>query len=393
MPKLDSDPAASPFDDLKRYVGFTDASSRLLAEVYPTIAAEVAPIIDDFYAVVGQHADARRTITGGPARIVRLKRTLRRWLEELFVGPHDEAYWQRRAQIGRVHVRIELPQAFMFTAVDRVRVQAGAAISAVLVHDSERCNATLAAFHQILDLDLAIMLETYRDDLVAKNRTAERLATIGQFAASIGHELRNPLGVVASSAYLLGQYLVLVDPKVRRHLEKIATEVRRAEKTIDDLLELSRDRPPKTQAVPLGDLVSSAIADSHLPARVEVRTTIAAAAVGWMDRDQVGRVITNLLTNAAQAQENQGTIWVEARSDEAETQIRVRDQGPGVPEEIRHRIFEALFTTKAHGSGLGLALCRRIVEAHGGSLSLEPSDVGASFLMRIPRPAPAERSS
>jgi two-component system sensor histidine kinase HydH len=393
MSNTSAAPSPTEFQSLKTYVGFTEASSRLLREVCPLVAAELGPIIDDFYATVERHAPARRTITGGPAQIARLKRTLRRWFEELLLGPHDEAYWHRRAQIGRVHVRIELPQSVMFTAIDRVRIQADAAVSRALAADPVRCRATLDALHQILDLDLAIMLETYRDDLVAKNRAAERLATIGQFAAGIGHELRNPLAVVASSVYLLRQYLGPADAKVERHLDKITAESKRAEKTIDDLLELARDRPPKTKAVPLDDLVTGAIANSHLPARVQVRASVAAAAVGWLDEDQVARVISNLLTNAAQAQENQGTIWVEAQSNEAETQIRVRDDGPGVPEDIRHRIFEALFTTKAQGSGLGLALCRRIVEAHGGSLALEPSSAGASFLMRIPQRAAPERPS
>jgi two-component system sensor histidine kinase HydH len=384
-------PRPSEFESLKSYVGFTAESSRLLGQVFPAIAPVIGPVIDDFYAAIEPHSDARRTITGGPAQLAGLKRTLRRWLEELFCGPHDEAYWQRRAQIGRVHVRIGLPQSFMFTAMDRVRIQTDAAISRALAGDPVGRRATLDALHQILDLDLAIMLETYREALVARNRAAERLATIGQFAAGIGHELRSPLAVVASSAYLLRQRLGAADPKVVRHLDKITAESGRAEKTIDDLLELARDRPPRTQAIRLDDLVVGAISNSHLPARVQVHTTIADAAVGWLDRDQVARVISNLLTNAAQAQQNQGTIWVEARSDDVATEIRVRDEGPGVPEEVRHRIFEALFTTKAQGSGLGLALCRRIVESHGGSLALESSPGGASFLMRIPQRGPEGR--
>ncbi|HEY0713104.1 MAG TPA: sensor histidine kinase, partial [Polyangia bacterium] len=76
-------------------------------------------------------------------------------------------------------------------------------------------------------------------------------------------------------------------------------------------------------------------------------------------------------------------IWIDAESDDKNTRIRVRDNGPGVPADLRHRIFEALFTTKAKGSGLGLALCRRIAEAHGGSIVLEPSEKGASVLLTL----------
>src|SRR3954468_8157370 len=134
----------------------------------------------------------------------------------------------------------------MFTAMDRIRLRSADVLRNAPGVAPEALNRMLAALHQILDIELAIMLETYRDDLLAKNRTAERLATIGQFAAGIGHELRNPLGVVESSAYLVSrrlEQLQVVDAGVTRHMEKIATEVKRSGKTIDDLLELARSRP------------------------------------------------------------------------------------------------------------------------------------------------------
>ena len=79
-----------------------------------------------------------------------------------------------------------------------------------------------------------------------------------------------------------------------------------------------------------------------------------------------------------------GQIWIDARREGASTILRVRDEGPGVPTKLREQVFEALFTTKAKGSGLGLALCRRIAEAHGGSVALDPSESGATFQITIP---------
>jgi two-component system, NtrC family, sensor histidine kinase HydH len=375
---------------LKTYVGFDDASSVTLREIYPLVGPHVARIIDDFYDTIEAHPGAREAITGGPEQIERLKHSLRRWLEELFVGPHDAGYLARRARIGRVHVRINLPQAFMFTAMNRIRVQAATVIHEGLGHDAAALQKATTAVHQIMDIELAIMLETYREDLVAKNRSAERLATIGQFAASIGHELRNPLGVVESSAFLLRQLLskATLDPKVDRHLEKITNEVKRANKTIHELLELARSRPPNRRRADLAALLDGAVQAARLPAAVEVHLNVQTKGAAHIDPDQIARVVTNLVINASQAMDGRGPIWIDAEHDGQQTRIRVRDGGPGVPAEVSHRLFEALFTTKAKGSGLGLALCRRIAEAHGGTIALESGEPGATFLLTLPELRP-----
>ena len=109
-----------------------------------------------------------------------------------------------------------------------------------------------------------------------------------------------------------------------------------------------------------------------------------------LDFDQIARVLTNLLINASQAMDGQGRIVLEASRVDGAVQLRVRDNGPGIPASVRPRIFEALFTTKAKGTGLGLALSRRIMEAHAGTIALEPSDVGATFLVTIPEHGPFE---
>jgi two-component system sensor histidine kinase HydH len=380
--------ALSLFDSLKGYVGFTEASSATLRRFHPAAHPFFAEIVDDFYAAIEAHPDARAAITGGTAQIARLKETLRRWIDALLLGPHDEAYYQLRARIGRVHVRIALPQSFMFTAMNRIRIRLLEVARARFGADRAALEATATALHQILDLELAIMLETYREDLVVKNRSAERLATIGQFAASIGHELRNPLGVIESSLYLLRQHLgpAATTPAVAKHLDRIGGEVTRANKTIQDILDLARNRPPQRRTAPLGELVASAAEGAMLPASVRLTVAITPADLAVeVDPDQIRQVLVNLFVNAAQAMPEGGTIEVSAEAPSpADARIRVRDDGPGIPVELRPRIFEAMFSTKAKGSGLGLALCRRILEAHGGSIDLEPSDGGAQFALVVP---------
>jgi two-component system sensor histidine kinase HydH len=373
-------------DNVKIYVGFDDASSAALRAARPLMTPHFAAIIDDFYATIEAHPGARAAITGGATQIQRLKGSLLKWIDELFLGPHDEAYFDRRARIGRMHVQIDLPQVYMFTAMDRIRVQSLAVLREASL-PAATLEPTITALHQMLDIELAIMLETYREDLLAKNRTAERLATIGQLAAGIGHELRNPLGVVESSAFLLSrrmEQLQIADPSLTRHVEKITSEVQRSNKTINELLELARNRPPNRRRAPAKDYVAQAILEAHLPAAIDVEVDAPDDVVVDGDPDQLARVLTNLLINASQAMNGKGRVWVEARRDGARAILRVRDAGPGVTADLRARIFEALFTTKAKGTGLGLALCRRIAEAHNGTLTLEPSESGALFEIVIP---------
>jgi len=381
------------FEGLKSFVGFDAASTETLRSFHPLASPHFTPIIDDFYRTIEAHPGALAAITGGDAQIERLKQTLILWLDGLLTGPHDHAYFERRARIGRVHVAINLPQEYMFTAMNRIRSRLLAVTRDHLTGDAPRLERTIDALNQILDIELAIMLETYREDLLVKNRGAERLATIGQFAASIGHELRNPLGVIESSLFLLRQHLgpeAAGAPNVAKHLDRIGGEVSRANKTIHDVLDLVRRRSPRRQRTEVRWLVEGATRVASLPAKIsiEVDTTPADLAID-VDPDLLRQVLINLFTNAAHAMPDGGHIRLAGEVlPSGLTHLRVHDDGPGVPVEARYRLFEALFTTKAKGSGLGLALCRRIMEAHGGSIDLDQNVSGAAFDLLIPAPGP-----
>ena len=315
----------------------------------------------------------------------------------MLLGPHDEEYYERRARIGRMHVRIALPQQYMFTAMDRIRVRLLDVVRNQVADDAAKIERIATALNQILDLELAIMLETYREDLEAKHRNAERLATIGQFAASIGHELRNPLGVVESSLYLLRQHLrAEADaPAVKKHLDRIGGEVQRANKTIHDLLDLARNRPPQKRSTSLRELVDSAAEAALLPAAMTLHAPVPADLTLTIDPDQVRQVLVNLFTNAsAGAQGPRPDLG--RRPSARPTAARacaIRDDGPGIPAEDRVAASSRrCYTTKAKGSGLGLALCRRIMEAHGGTIEIGAARRRRELPADLPAPArPHER--
>jgi PAS domain S-box-containing protein len=165
------------FEELKRYMRFGLEDEEALRRFGPYAAPSFPAMVDDFYARLSEHAEAR-DIFSSQDQIERLKGSLRDWLALLLAGPWDEAYYQRRARIGRVHVLIELPQKYMFGAMDQIR-QALTGIASTSFRKQPRVRArVLAALHKILDLELAIMLETYREELVAIVRHLERVEKV-----------------------------------------------------------------------------------------------------------------------------------------------------------------------------------------------------------------------
>jgi two-component system sensor histidine kinase HydH len=379
------------FDSLKEYVGFTDRSAAALRELHPVAQRWFPEIVDDFYQAITAHPDARAAITGGETQIARLKRTLTVWLDSLLLGPHDDDYFQSRARIGRVHVRIGLPQAYLLTALSRIRVRLGEIVRRSLGDRPAELARGEDALNQILDLELAIMLETYRRELTSKSEQAERLGVMGEFASGIGHELRGPIAVIESSLYLLRQHIgpeASAAPPVAKHLHRISEQLRRSRRTIDDLLELTRNRPLIVQRAPVRAAVEAALESAALPATVTVDVSVPPELHADFDWDQMQHALVALFNNASQAMGGVGCLAVQATLDDKGLALRVCDDGPGVPAALHGRIFDALFTTKAKGSGLGLALCRRIVDAHRGHIEVEPSDRGARFALWIPNVEP-----
>lgn len=226
-------------------------------------------------------------------------------------------------------------------------------------------------------------LTRLREELVRKTR----LATLGQLAGSIAHELRNPLGAVRNAAYFLRSSGNL-DPAMReRHLRIIEAEVSTSDRIISDLLEMSRGKIPQKQEVDLEPVLQAVRA--KLPGGPSLEWNLSLEVDPfhvYADPAQIAQVFQNLLTNAEQAMNGAGRITIQARRTGDGDVIVLEDSGPGIPEDIGERVFETLFTTKAKGTGLGLSICRQIMERHGGALNLLPSrGAGAVFELRLPR--------
>jgi len=375
--------AESVFEELKRYVDWGPGDELALRDLHAVAAPSFGAIAGAFYDRILGHDGARRAL-GGESRVGQLKVTLGFWLGQLLKGPWDEEYFLARCRIGRVHVRIDLPQHYMFGAMNVIRRELNQIIDRHYLDRPEALAAARRASGKILDLELAVMLETYREDLLMRQARVERLSTFGQLVGSIGHELRNPLGVIETSLYLLRQR----DPEGRsaKHLDRIGEQLKVANGIVDALLDLIRDRPLARSRVRLAEVVAAAAGAIAFPPEVRFSAE-GLEGLPPVDGDplQLRQVLLNLVENAVQAASPRGEVRVVAAAGEGGIELAVEDSGPGVDATTMRRLFEPLITTKEKGIGLGLALVKKIVERHGGGVGYQPRPGGgARFTVRLP---------
>ena len=232
---------------------------------------------------------------------------------------------------------------------------------------------------------------------------AEHLATMGELAAGVAHEIRNPLAGIAGAIEIITKDFPKDHPD-REVMEDLRQEVRRIEKVLNDMLAYARPKPPQFGRADLKDtfartlhLARQQTGSKNVEFSIQVPPDLPAFR---MDSEQLHQVLLNLVLNGVQAIEREGKITVAAKVDapggpgQADlVEISVSDTGVGVPPESLERIFRPFYTTKRGGTGLGLSLCRRIIRQHGGTLSVESKlGKGSRFIIRLPMREAVEES-
>ena len=219
-------------------------------------------------------------------------------------------------------------------------------------------------------------------------KRAERLFAVGQLAAGLAHELRNPLGSVAGAAGIL-QRNANLEPKLQECVEIIGKESQRLNRLLTEFLDFARPRPPRFQSVDVDGLLDSVIhLACHGVSRSDVtlrkKTTVPLPHLDG-DPEMLRQLLLNLVINAFQAMPAGGDIVVSAALRDGKMSISVEDQGQGLAPDVRDKIFDPFFTTKAGGTGLGLSVAHQIVDQHGGILTAEPkASGGMTFSALLP---------
>lgn len=470
--------------EMMDYVGFSEADGLALQALLPHADPVLTVIAERFYDAIDRNPGARRVFVND-AQIQRLKLSMQRWLRQLLEGPWDRAYWERRRSIGRTHVRVGLPERYMFTAMNLLRAELVEIARQHLPDD--RAWVTCHAIARVCDLELAVMCSTFmeahedqrlrslqdviirslpitvlcldREGVVtaatrpsarlfgagaeigssisdflpqelievsrleanlrraqarghevsvprvvlgegpaartfrvnivplshelaevlvhveeltdavqaeARAQQAESLARIGSLAATLAHEIRNPLTAISATLQVIGGTLEETDRR-RTILTKVQEQVFRLDRLVSDLLGYAKPAVARMDVVALESLCAEAISSAAVPAELRVVAPVTV----WADAQLVMQILVNLLQNARDAVGAQGQVLVVVGPG---PQVEVIDSGAGVPAAQRARIFDAFVTSKVRGTGLGLAICRKYATAIGAVLTLEEDD-------------------
>ena len=216
-------------------------------------------------------------------------------------------------------------------------------------------------------------LEEAQEQLLRK----EKLAVLGQLAGGVSHEIRNPLGVIKNAIYFLRMTQKNLNDKGQKHLGLIEQEVNTANRIITELLDYARE--PRTQPtdIALTDCIERALLVTAPPTEVRVQRQLAEApATVWATGGQIEQILVNLMRNAVQAMPEGGQLTIRGHTRGSQAVIEVADTGVGISSEDLAKVFEPLFTNKAKGIGLGLAISRQYAEANKGELTVAESEPG-----------------
>lgn len=402
------------FEEMKRYVGFTEDDGQLLQAAAPLLERHFPSMSERFYDQIARHPGAEKVLTGGQKQIDRLKRTLQGWAHTIFAGPYDEEYAADRYKIGVRHVAIGLPQRYMISAMGVIRDHLQEALSAELPADAEQLEKTKRALDKILNLDLNLMCESYFQERIRVlsdlNRRLEQanleLAELSraktEFLATTSHELRTPLNSILGFTRLILDGLCETPEEERELQRDILRSAEHLLSIVNDILDIAKIEAGKIRVnlepVDLRPLFNEArasiavqAANKHLLVVDETEQQPPPLVVG--DRVRVKQVLINLLSNAVKFTD-QGWITLRAREfpERGFAEVEVEDTGVGIPPEKQQLLFEKFrqvdssFTRRYGGSGLGLAICRRMVEMMGGRIRLHSAGQGCGTTITFSLP-------
>jgi PAS domain S-box-containing protein len=242
-------------------------------------------------------------------------------------------------------------------------------------------DAGFTVFYVAIIKDLTEQIE-----IQERLRKAERLAVIGETAAMVGHDLRNPLQGISGAVYVLRQkYGSTADADTMEMLELIENGIDYADKIVRELLDYSREIRLELTETSAKAVIDAALQQVKIPSNVKIRNLTTDSTNLLLDAAKAQRVFVNLINNAVDAMPKGGELTIRCAESNGILEAKFTDTGEGMPDDVMRNLWKPLKTTKSKGMGLGLAICKRIIEAHGGSIQVESTlGEGSTFTIRLP---------
>lgn len=383
-------------EEIFRYVGFTDGDRARLAALHPRLAPQFPGIAHRFYEAVMSNATTASVLTGS-AHVERLQASLIDWMSTGLLGPYDERFCATRTRIGRRHVSLGLSGPFMLTAMSVVRLAYHDRI--VELYPPGEALAVMRSVNKLLDCELAILVEHHEHDTHEKvarrerSAQAERLSAMQTMLAGLAHEVRNPLNAAKLQLELLERRLHRQsdDPRLTEPTEQAKQEIERLTALLNEFLVFARPPELHPQEHDIVAIVRQVV-DVERTAAERRGATLEldaepAELLGEVDAAKLQQLVLNLVRNACEAVSDGGRVKVDVRDgrEDAQCQIRVADDGPGIPDEVKTRIYEPFFSTKEGGTGLGMSIVHSLVSLHGGAIDVQTGPAGTTFVVLIPR--------
>ncbi len=235
---------------------------------------------------------------------------------------------------------------------------------------------------RIFNWEITSKFKILQEQLIAQ----ERLAAMGRVTSVIGHELKNQMGVLRNSIYFLSIKLANTDERIKKHLTILGEQVIEINRIIENILSFAVTKRLESEPLNLKELLARAINNLQVPEGIALEAHLPDGT--WViqaDKMQINRVFINIMINALEAMKDKGKLSITASRDEKFTTVVFQDSGPGIKEENKARIFEPFFSTKSSGMGLGLAISKAAIEAHGGQMEITSvSGQGTAVTIKIP---------
>lgn len=375
-------------EERRGFLSLRDEDLRRLTRLHDLFRDEAGGVVERFYEHLLSYPSLSQ-ILGDSQQVERLKKLQYAYILSLTSGRLDQDYLDNRLRIGRAHERIGLQPQWYMGAYGILLDELCQLIHAHFGKRTDSATKTCMALTKLMNLDTQIVLHAYFGTRQQKAlEKSEQLAAVGELAASIAHEVRNPLAGMKGALEVLRHHLAK-DPSRVEIADELLAQIERLENLVRDLLTYARPRPLSRQPVELHHLLDRVV-------RI-VKEEVTGEAIQWRysytedfekilaDPQQLEQVFLNLIQNAVQAMENGGCLTIRTRRLDQHAEIAFQDTGQGIKAADMERIFQPFFTTRHRGSGLGLAIVRKIVERHGGDIQMESRAAeGTTALVLLP---------